>query len=449
MFGGFFRYFRQLDTSRKLFWLYLVLIFVEGAMRKWYMPNLSNVWMMCREPIVIWTVLSMLGTRYLRSFVARAFMTIGVIMLFTTLTVGHQNLTVALFGFRIWFFHLPYIFIMAMKLDREDLRRMCQLLVLVFLPMVVLYVVQWASPPNTWINAQAGGIIAEGEGTANGAVRPPGVFAHCLGSSYYNPIVTVLFIAATFSTYYRRFLLPIRRGYLLLGVAVMVMLITSVSRGAILQSVVSLIFVAFMLLLNGNTKHFWHMVFGVALIGVLFTILSDMSIDGKGLMDPITNRFETASEYEGGASGTVESRVLEPYRFWNDKGKLLDPPFFGYGIGAGSNFGTQMLGLRVGQNASATAWGLGEWSGQIVTNEMGFLFGTMVFLLRIGLVFYLFKKSWTCLRRHQDILPISLWTMSLQYFVNGNINLVMTLGWIMILMILLMASIRTSEPIKN
>lgn len=56
MFKNFWTYYQALDSTKKLFWLYLVLIFVEGAMRKWYMTGMSDLWMMCREPIVIWTV---------------------------------------------------------------------------------------------------------------------------------------------------------------------------------------------------------------------------------------------------------------------------------------------------------------------------------------------------------------------------------------------------------
>lgn len=36
-------YYNSLDKYKKAFWIYLVLIFVEGTMRKWFMPSLSNV----------------------------------------------------------------------------------------------------------------------------------------------------------------------------------------------------------------------------------------------------------------------------------------------------------------------------------------------------------------------------------------------------------------------
>ena len=443
MLRDFKKYYNSLDKFKKAFWLYLVLIFVEGAMRKWFMPSLSNVWMMCREPIVIWTVLSLIGTQNLRSRVAKAFMIIGCIMMLTTLTLGHQNVWVAFYGFRIWFFHIPYIFIMSNKLNREDLIRICKFLILVFIPMTVLYVMQWGAPPSSILNASMGGGVGEqGVQAAYGAVRPSGTFGHCVGSSYYNPLIVSLFCVTLFSSYYKHIFS--KKHFLIFAVAVVLCLITSVSRGAVIQSILTILFIASITILLGNTKTFTKTIVGVIGLFLLFLVLSNVSIEGKSIVAPITDRFEMAAEQEGGTSGVMSSRVLEPYKFWNDKGKLLDPPFFGYGLGAGSNFGTQTLHIVNSFYSDSQAWGLGEHSSQIVTNEMGFLFGGIVFFLRIGFCMFLFFSCIKKLKQNKDILPITLWTLSITYFGTGNLNLTMTLGWIVIVMVLLLTSINTS-----
>lgn len=443
MLRDFKKYYNSLDKFKKAFWLYLVLIFVEGAMRKWFIPSLSNVWMMCREPIVIWTVLSLIGTQNLRSRVAKAFMIIGCIMMLTTLTLGHQNVWVAFYGFRIWFFHIPYIFIMSNKLNREDLIRICKFLILVFIPMTVLYVMQWGAPPSSILNASMGGGVEEqGVQAAYGAVRPSGTFGHCVGSSYYNPLIVSLFCVTLFSSYYKHIFS--KKHFLIFAVAVVLCLITSVSRGAVIQSILTILFIASITILLGNTKTFTKTIVGVIGLFLLFLVLSNVSIEGKSIVAPITDRFEMAAEQEGGTSGVMSSRVLEPYKFWNDKGKLLDPPFFGYGLGAGSNFGTQTLHIVNSFYSDSQAWGLGEHSSQIVTNEMGFLFGGIVFFLRIGFCMFLFFSCIKKLKQNKDILPITLWTLSITYFGTGNLNLTMTLGWIVIVMVLLLTSINTS-----
>ena len=439
------QYYHSLDIYKKGFWLNLVLIFIEGAMRKWFMPEWSYWWMVCREPIVIGTVLALMNTRHLNSWIAKAFMSIGAITFITTLLFGHHNLIVAIYGLRIWFFHIPYIFIMAEKLNRIDLIKICQFLIIIFLPMTILYIIQWASPPNSWSNAQIGGIIAKEETVVYGAVRPNGTFGHGVGASYYNSIVVCLFVATLFSKHYRKYLVPHKAIYLLFSIVVIAMLIVSVSRGTIVQACITAALVALLLCFTGKSRYLVRLLAGGAFVFFIFQTLSNISINGKNLLAPVTSRFETAAKIEGGTSGIFDSRVLEPYRFWNDKGVLLTPPVFGYGIGAGSNFGTQTLKI-VNQHAKdSSAWGLGEWSSQIVTNEMGFLFGTIVYFLRIGFPLYLFFIALRKLRRNYDILPLSLWTLSVPFFGNGNINLVMSLGWIVILMVLLLASIRTSE----
>lgn len=432
------QYFKSLDKYKKGFWIYLVLIFIEGAMRKWFMPGLSSVWMMCREPIVIWTVLSLMGTYHLKSTVAKAFMFIGVFMLITTMTMGHKNLGVALYGFRIWFFHIPYIFIMVAKLNREDLIRICQFLIIVFLPMTLLYVVQWASPSNSWINIRIGGIVME----AGETLRPSGTFGMSPGAAYYNPIIVTLFICTILSKYYKNKLLPFKKSIYILETAIIITLVVSVSRATVIQSGITAVFVFCCCLLFGISKQVKHFLIGFISLFFLFNIIANFEIGDQNILNPIITRFEVAAEQEGGTSGILDSRVMEPYRFWNDKGVALNPPLFGYGIGAGSNFGTQALGL-------GKAWGLGEWSSQIVTNEMGFLFGAIVFFLRVGFCFYLFPICLRLLRKNRDILPLCLWTLSVSYFGNGNVNLTMTFGWIVIVMIIILLSIKTSTPIYD
>lgn len=432
-------YYESLDIYKKGFWLYLILLFIEGAMRKWFMPSLSNVWMISREPIVIFTVLALMGSKYNKGFMPRAFMTIGIITFITTLLFGHHDIIVASYGFRIWFFHLPYIFIISNKLNRNDLYMICKFLVIVFIPMTILYVIQWTSPPNTIINASSGGILMESEQVANGAVRPSGTFAHGVGASYYNPVVVCLFIVILISDQYRKSLSPFKSFTILLSFSVILMLITSVSRGTIIQSILTILFISISYSIFTKPQYIFKIIGSILFLFAIFIFLSNIEIGGKNLLAPITNRFESASKSEGGVDGIMNSRVLEPFRFWKEKGKPINPNFWGYGIGAGSNFGTKKLNL-------GNAWGLGEWSAQIISNEMGLLMGGVVFLLRLGYCLYLLPKCIICLRRRKDILPLSIWTLSISYFGIGNINLTMTLGWIVTTTILVISSIKNSLP---
>lgn len=432
-------YYRSLDKYKKAFWIYLFLLIIEGAMRKCFMPGLSNLWFMCREPIVIWIVISSMNGRYLKSNLAKGFMAIGAVTLFSAITMGHHSIPIALYGFRIWFFHIPFIFIMSQRLNRTDLIKIMQFLCIVFIPMTVLYVLQFLTPPNNIINAAVGGEVAEGTGTANGAVRPPGTFAYCLGSSYYNPIVTCIFAVVMFSNNYRKQILEFKLGFPILTTCVVLTLITSVSRGTILQSAITILFVSLIMTFAKIGNSFFKVLFSLLCLMLLIFIISKIKVGDMYLLDPVINRFTTAAEHEGGTSGIFLSRILEPYIFWHNMGEVADIPFMGYGIGFGSNFAAKAF--------TGGAWMLGEWSSQIVYAEMGILFGAIVFFMRTCYPIKLFFKSMKTLKKNHDILPITLWTLSLQYFANGNINVVYSLGFIVIHMIMLIVSIKNSHRI--
>ena len=44
------------DKIRLCFWLYLLLLIFEGALRKWFLPQLSNLFLVVREPIVLYVL---------------------------------------------------------------------------------------------------------------------------------------------------------------------------------------------------------------------------------------------------------------------------------------------------------------------------------------------------------------------------------------------------------
>jgi len=40
---------------RRLVWLYIVLLLIEGSLRKWVLPQLSDVLLLVRDPIVLFS----------------------------------------------------------------------------------------------------------------------------------------------------------------------------------------------------------------------------------------------------------------------------------------------------------------------------------------------------------------------------------------------------------
>ena len=42
------------DFIKKLIWTYFLLLLFEGALRKWFLPGLSQGLLIVRDPVVIW-----------------------------------------------------------------------------------------------------------------------------------------------------------------------------------------------------------------------------------------------------------------------------------------------------------------------------------------------------------------------------------------------------------
>ena len=45
---------KDLSFIKKLIWLYFILLLFEGALRKWFLPGLSQGLLIVRDPIAIW-----------------------------------------------------------------------------------------------------------------------------------------------------------------------------------------------------------------------------------------------------------------------------------------------------------------------------------------------------------------------------------------------------------
>ena len=44
----------EISLIKKLIWLYFLLLLFEGALRKWFLPSLSQGLLIIRDPVVIW-----------------------------------------------------------------------------------------------------------------------------------------------------------------------------------------------------------------------------------------------------------------------------------------------------------------------------------------------------------------------------------------------------------
>jgi hypothetical protein len=107
---------------KKLIWAYFLLLLFEGALRKWFLPGLSQGLLIIRDPIVIWIYylcyaqgLFPLTNKYLQ----KCFQWVGLAVVLSLLINQTHPATIA-YGARTNLLHFPLIFIMARVLTWQD-----------------------------------------------------------------------------------------------------------------------------------------------------------------------------------------------------------------------------------------------------------------------------------------------------------------------------------------
>src|SRR5205807_6554312 len=115
---------------RQLIWLYLWLLLIEGALRKWVMPRFSNPLLLIRDPVMLGIYFYAIRAQvFPKNFWTISLWIIGVLSvlaicgspIFSILPVAAM-LEVTAYGFRTDFLHLPLIFIMTSVFDEEDVK---------------------------------------------------------------------------------------------------------------------------------------------------------------------------------------------------------------------------------------------------------------------------------------------------------------------------------------
>ncbi|PYK94462.1 MAG: hypothetical protein DME40_02080, partial [Verrucomicrobia bacterium] len=227
----------MLQNIRRLIYLYLFLLIIEGALRKWIVPQFSNPLLLVRDPVVL--VIYLLAWRahiFPRNAFISSLATIGILSWIVSIFVldpyvpMSRILLVTAYGFRSNFLHLPLIFIFATVFDAADVRRIGWWILLGMIPMSLLMALQFHSAPESFINRTVG--LSEGEQitAGGGKIRPPGTFSfisgpiHCLTGA----AAFVLYGALRRATY---------RNWLLLGAGcgVLLAIVVSGSRSLVMS----------------------------------------------------------------------------------------------------------------------------------------------------------------------------------------------------------------------
>jgi hypothetical protein len=426
---------------RQLIWLYFWLLLIEGALRKWVVPQpqFSNPLLIARDPVALLIYLyAFRAGIFPRNWWVISLLTIGVLCFlgtFAQLLPYIPAKTIALvagYGFHANYFHLPLIFVMAGVLRPEDVKKIGKWTLLLLVPMSMLMALQFHSGPDSFVNRTAGG---EGEmiTAGMGKVRTSGTFSFVTGVVAYFSLATGYLIWGVLKRgVYKNWLLGAAAVALVVGIAV------SGSRsvvGACVVVVAVLLPVFFMR--PDAVSRFGRILVVTVILGF---VVSRIPFVREGIQ-VLTNRFtEVAEANEQTVAGSVVSRVFGGFQeslFILSKGIA---PLLGFGLGIGTNAGAKLL---TGRHVFLLTEN--EWSRIFL--ESGPILGVAYVAWRVA---FAFRVGWLSLKSVLlgNLLPLLLFASACMPLVNGEFGQPTILGFVVFATGLALAA-RNEEEIQT
>lgn len=400
-------------TIRTIFWIFFFLLLTEGICRRWLFPQFNNVFLLARDPFVLYAVYLGLKFGYIRASYPKMFIIVGIITFFTTLLFGHGNIVVAFYGVRITILYFPFCYVCSCVLTREDVYFMGKVLVLMLVPMCVLNIIQFFSPQSSFVNIGVGG-DEEGAGFsgARGYFRPPGIFTFISALTDYYAITLGFLLFFLLNDKVSR-QIGIKNIYLKCAfIAYLISIPVSISRTHMVQTLFVFAFALILIFKSKKTASFLIKV--VVAILILFSLLM-LNKDFQLFIDVFLDRFNGANESEGGFGTSAVERTFG----WAIRA-LEKSPLLGFGEGHFSNFGMKLIMGDVDRYygdlakvADATEM---EW-GRIICED-GIFFGLIIILLRLSMCLSIIKKSLYYLIRNNDyllwlLMPITIFSIAI------------------------------------
>lgn len=350
---------------KKLIWVYFLLLLFEGALRKWFLPGLSQGLLIIRDPLVIWIYylcyargLFPINNKYLTKCL---YWVILAVLLSFIINQAHP-LTIA-YGARTNLLHFPLIFIMGRILTWKDVIQFGKAFLILAGPMTWVVAQQFQADAEDIINTAAGG-VGHQMMTSGDKVRASGTFTFVSGIVFYycftvSYVIYGFLVKGTFP-----------KWMLYLGTsATLLAMVTAGSRAVIAECLQVLACIGF--LAYYKPSEFGKIatsVFGFTTLALILYTQVDLFREG---LDFLSLRFEEAANVEGNPIEAYFIRyyeiIMSPYYYnmWTG--------FFGNGLGKATRAGSALAGGMGGAEIS--------WSRQVIEN--GLLIGGLFIVWRI------------------------------------------------------------------
>jgi hypothetical protein len=377
----------------------LLIIVLEGAVRKWVVSSASLPLILSRDLIAIYLIFHAWSNGSLRrqgriTTVLLAWSCLVVAWGMLQLIGGESSPVVLLIGLRFWLLYIWFGVAAAASMNEKDYRAAVLVAVGLLLVLGPLAVVQHFAPPGARINTQVEG-DEEGVFIAiAGVVRTTGTFSFTLGYATYLAVVAPLVfgvVGARKRTQLQSLFVLAVFGFFIVGSVV------SGSRTAVIYSglMLAAYFAGRLWLSKGKAKirAALAVFVGAVMVAILLFAFS-------GALEVTGQRFEQASEAEDFWQRVLTIFFGEPYTY-----SMIT--WLGAGLGLGSNLATY---VRTG---GAEVFALAEVEASRILLEGGLL-GYAFTALKVVVIGLGIGKSVLLAYKLRSVYPILVWmTVSL------------------------------------
>ena len=399
-----FKFISKTSTVDILAVVYLLFLILEGAFRKWFLPGLSDLFLLARDPIAILTFIICIKNRLIPKYILLYILAFSLFEIVKALLFG-DNFFVMIYGIRTLFLHISIIFCFGLLLS-EKVLEICFDILLISSPILLAIVLfQTTSDPYSFINIGIGGVGTSSfasSGAGGGQIRPSGTFSFITGLAAYTSLVFSVSLSRLFFTK-KRFLLSVTSLFsclIIVGVALSRTLYFSVG-----LVVFSLILCCILFNIRINLFRWNKTLLGILSLLTVFLFLFSSNPFILTKLESFSGRWDASVSDRGGVSQTILPRVLDG--FFGSSGHVLIEPVLGVGVGKGTRVGAVLSGFK---NAKLN---LGESDADRLLNEVGvpraYTYFIFRYYLAFSILFFVFKaKSPTSLLILFSVFPLLL-----------------------------------------
>jgi hypothetical protein len=393
--------------------LVLVLLVVEGAIRKWVLPGAQELVYFIKDGVLLAAYVGFLSApsaRRARAAIVPQALTMLLVLgafvgLLQVFNPNLPSLLVGIFGFKAYFLYVPLLWVVPAAFDsREALWRFLYWYAILAIPLGFFALLQFGSPQgsalNTYARGSDPGTIAT-FGTSS-RVRVTATFSYITGYVSYLFASALLILTVLWTAGWR--FKGYMALYLSLGLTVVGMLVSG-SRAPVAMFAVT--FPLFWWLAAARDRGNFEAISRVLVIVVVLGVLV-----AYGAGDAVSAFYGRASASTDTAS-RVLSPLVEPFQVAPDAG------LFGLGIGATHQAATALV-----DNVRQASWLHGHFleaePGRIMM-EVGIVGFLLVYAARFYMIFLAFQQSLVLKDRFCRMVAISTLLFFLAHLPSGTV----------------------------